>query len=66
MLGRINFRADPVNQSAYIGCNQESGLSTTATAQNPLAALKYNTAGNALKSWNRTTNTLTACGGYVY
>ena len=35
-------------QSAYIGCLQESGLSTTATAQNRLAFLNYDSAGNVI------------------
>ena len=39
-----------VTQSAYIGCLQESGLSTTATAQNRLAFLSYDSAGNVISN----------------
>ena len=33
-------------QSAFIGCSQESGISTTATAKNQLSGYCYDSAGN--------------------
>jgi hypothetical protein len=42
------FGANTTTQSAYIGCSQESGLSTTANTKNQLTSYGYDAAGNLI------------------
>jgi RHS repeat-associated protein len=42
------FGANTNTQSAYIGCSQESGLTTQATANNQLSGYCYDAAGNVI------------------
>jgi RHS repeat-associated protein len=44
------YGANLTLQSAYIGCSQESGISTTATAKNQLANQSYDAAGNVISA----------------
>src|SRR5207249_2116843 len=43
-----NIGLNTATQSAYIGCTQESGLSTSATTKNQLAGYSYDAAGNVV------------------
>jgi RHS repeat-associated protein len=42
------FGANPTTQSAYTGCSQESGLSSSPTTKNQLSAYGYDSAGNVI------------------
>lgn len=66
------FGANSNTQSAYIGCSQESGLSTSANTKNQLTSYSYDSAGNvtsipsvATYAYN-TENQLTSTAGVTY